>query len=91
MVLKLKSGFSIRKIDDTWIAIPVGDRTNDVAGPITLNETAHYIWNILAGGTTVDDLLQKVTDEYDIDKDTALNSINAFIGSLRAKDLLEEC
>lgn len=88
--MKIKSGFAKRKIADSNIVVPVGKATNDFNGMITLNESGSFFWDCLTSETSVDEVVKKVTSEYDIDENTARKDIENFIDMLRNNNLLEE-
>lgn len=88
--MKIKSGFAKRKIADSNIVVPVGKATNDFNGMITLNESGSFFWDCLTSETSVDEVVKKVTSEYDIDENTARKDIENFVYMLRNNNLLEE-
>lgn len=88
--MKIKSGFAKRKIADSNIVVPVGKATNDFNGMITLNESGSFFWDCLTSDTSVDEVVKKVTSEYDIDENTARKDIENFVDMLRNNNLLEE-
>lgn len=88
--MKIKSGFAKRKIADSNIVVPVGKATNDFNGMITLNESGSFFWDCLTSNTSVDEVVKKVTSEYDIDENTARKDIENFVDMLRNNNLLEE-
>ena len=88
--MKIKSGFAKRKIADSNIVVPVGKATNDFNGMITLNESGSFFWDCLTSDTSVDEVVKKVTSEYDIDETTARKDIENFVDMLRNNNLLEE-
>lgn len=88
--MKIKSGFAKRKIADSNIVVPVGKATNDFNGMITLNESGSFFWDCLTSETSVDEVVKKVTSEYDIDENTARKDTENFVDMLRNNNLLEE-
>lgn len=88
--MKIKSGFAKRKIADSNIVVPVGKATNDFNGMITLNESGSFFWDCLTSDTSVEEVVKKVTSEYDIDENTARKDIENFVDMLRNNNLLEE-
>ena len=88
--MSIKSGFAKRKIADSNIVVPVGKATNDFNGMITLNESGSFFWDCLTSDTSVDEVVKKVTSEYDIDENTARKDIENFVDMLRNNNLLEE-
>ena len=78
--MKIKDGFILRKIADTYMVIAVGDAAKDFGGMISLNETGAFLWEKLEGGCDNEKTLVKaLTDEYDVDEVTALRDVKAFM------------
>ena len=89
MDMKVKEGFVVRKIGKQYMAVPVGGRTRDFAGVITLNETGAFLWEKLENDTTKEDLLKAMLDEYEVTEDIAKKDIDNFITKLKDGNLLE--
>lgn len=87
--MKIKDGYLAREVAGSKIVVPVGERTVDFNGIITLNETAGFLWDRLATGAEKAELLTAMLAEYDIDEATASADIDAFITKLKDADLLE--
>lgn len=88
--MKIKSGFMTRKIGDKIVGVPVGERTNDFNGMINLNDTGLFIWKCLENETTVEEISEKLTTEYDIDFETAMKATNNFVNQLKKHKFIEE-
>ncbi len=86
--MKIKDGFILKQVVDTYVVVPVGDNLVDFAAMISLNETGAFLWDCLKEDITVDGLADKMCGEYNIDKDTALADINEFILTLKNQNLL---
>lgn len=86
--MKIKSGFLLRNVADKNIVVPVGAQL-DFSGMLTLNDTAAFLWNNLSEDTTKEDLLKKLTAEYDADSETAKNDIESFLQKLSSLGILE--
>ena len=54
------------------------------------NRTAGVVWEMLEPGATRDELAQRLSAEFDIDHDRALNDVDGFLAELRAAGLLAE-
>ena len=87
--MKIKDNLLIREIAGTWIVVPIGQRVIEFNGLMTLNEIGVFIWKKLERETTVAELTKSVTDEYNIDEQTAINDIEEFIAKLIEKDLID--
>ena len=90
MIMKVKSGFVLRKIGGQYIAVPVGSRTRELHGMIALNETGAFLWKKLETEQTTDSLTSKLTDEYEIDTQHAHESVEKFLKLLTENNVLEK-
>lgn len=81
--MKIKKGFTVRNIAGSDIVVPVGNAEKIFNGMITLNESGAFFWNALLKDTTVDEVVKKVTSEYDVDEERAKADVEKFIEQLR--------
>lgn len=88
--MKIKKGFTVRNIAGSDIVVPVGNAEKIFNGMITLNESGAFFWNALLKDTTVDEVVKKVTSEYDVDEERAKADVEKFIEQLRKNNLIEE-
>ena len=86
--MRIIEGFIKTEIADKTVVIPVGDKTVDFSGIISLNETGAFLWDLLLSDVTRDTLTAALLNEYEIGKDTAEKDIDAFLQALREKDVL---
>jgi len=54
-----------------------------------LNEAGAKIWQLLNGKKTIGEITDVIVDEYDVDKDKALNSVNRHIKKLIKEKMVE--
>ena len=87
--MKIKSGFVLKNIADSYIVVSVGDRVKEFNGVITLNETGVFLWKKLEIGATEEELVKALLSEYDVDEATAKNDVASFIGKLTEAKLLK--
>lgn len=87
--MKIKDGFVLRKVADSFVAVAVGERSVDFNAMITTNETGAFLWKKLQNDTTEEELLTALTDEYDVDAETAKADISEFLQKLRDGELLD--
>lgn len=88
--MKIKEGFLLREIAGSWIVVPMGQRVVEFNGLISLNDSGAYLWRKLEeniGGE--EELVTLLTNEYDVDEDTARLDVNEFLASIREKGLVE--
>ena len=88
MILKIKEGFIVREILDSYMAVPVGERTREVHGVIALNETGAFLWKMLEEDTSEDKLIASMVKEYEITEKTAKDDIKEYLSFLREKGWL---
>ena len=89
MVYKLKSGFILRKIGDQIMAVPVGAQTSHIHGMIALSESGELLWNALVNGAEEEGLAELLTENYEVDRETALNDVRLFLQGLKEQGALE--
>lgn len=88
--MKIKDGFIVREILDSYMAVPVGERTREVHGVIALNETGAFLWKMLEENTSEDKLIASMVKEYEITEKTAKDDIKEYLSFLREKGWLYE-
>lgn len=88
-VYKIKEGYIVRNILDEYIIVPIGEAASDDTYVMSVNESGHFLWSLLESGATVELLLEKMLEEYEVDEETAQNDINKFVTLLNEKNILE--
>lgn len=88
--MRIVPGFVVRQIAGEVIAVPAGPAAHRLSGLAALNETGHFLFELLQTEQTEDSLLQAVLDEYDIDPDTARGDIDEFLALLRENQMLDD-
>lgn len=86
MTLKIKRN---PEIDDADID---GDKVMmniDKGQYYMINEIGSDIWSILENEITIEELLNKLIDKYDIDKETCKTDVIEFLGRLSDEELIE--
>ncbi len=86
--MKIREGFMLREIADIWVVVPLGQRVVEFNGIMTLSETGAFIWRLLEGGAEVDNIIDSIMHEYEIDRATAKEDIEEFIGHISEKGLI---
>ena len=87
--MKIKDGFMLREIADTWIVVPLRERVIEFNSMITLNGSAALIWKKLEAGADLNEIVACITNEYDIDAHTAMDDVNQFVSKIANKGLIE--
>ena len=88
--MRIKDGFVIDKVGDSYFAVAVGETANEFNAIVKMNEAGAFLWNQLTSGDpTPRDLLDATVGEYGIDESVAKRDIAAFLNKLKAEGLLE--
>jgi len=88
--MKLKYGYVLREIADSYVVVPVGNGVADFEGIITLNEVGAFLWENLKQDTDEAALLKALTNEYYVDEATAKADIAAFVAKAKENALLDD-
>ena len=87
--MKIKEDFILREVADSYVVVPVNKMTLDFNGIINLNETGAFLFELLQKGAERDELVDKMLEEYDVDREKAEADIDVFIQKVRDADVLE--
>ena len=87
--MKLKQKFVLREIADDFILIPIQEADDNFCGIITLNETSAFIWKQIEERRDKEQILELLMQEYNVDKETAIEDIEVFLNKLIKLGILE--
>lgn len=88
--MKLKSEFVLRNFSDKFFAVPVNDSADSNNILITMNSTGAFVFNLLQNEVSYNDVIDKLTEKYDIDQATAKDDFDAFLTKVREVGMLDE-
>lgn len=88
--MKLHGEFILRQVLDDVLAIPVGQTALNMNGMILLNDVSKVIWNCLKEETSVEAIVNAVTDAFEVSAEEAELDIQEFLNKMRNAGLLEE-
>lgn len=87
--MKIKEGFILRNVAGSNVVVPVGQATVDFNGMMSLNDTGAFLFDKLTKGTTEEQLIRDLMDEYSIDKGLATKDVKDFIEKVESEGLFE--
>jgi aspartate aminotransferase-like enzyme len=88
--MKLNEGYKVREIAGEHVIIKQGRFGADMTKVIALNPTSLLLWEQLQGKEfEVADIATILTDNYDVDIDTATKDAAAWVEKLRECDLVK--
>lgn len=82
--------FIKRKIATQYVIVAVGAATKKFNGMISVNETGSFIWDALETDISMDTLVEKITENYEIDADTARAHATEFLNTLKGVGAIAE-
>lgn len=88
--MKLKSEFVLGSFSDNFFAVSVNNSADSDNVFITMNSTGEFVFNLLQNEISYDEVINKLTDKYDIDEDTAKDDFDIFLAKLREAGILDE-
>lgn len=87
--MKRKGIFNVKFIDDSIVAVSA-EETDGGRKAVRLNETGLFLWKLLISDTDTNKLTKALTEEYNVDENTAKSDVEHFVEKLRNSDLLDE-
>ena len=89
--MKIKEGFVLRSIGDTYRVVVEGLAQIDFSKIVSLNSTAAYLWKALQGKEfSTDDVRDLLLAQYDVDEKTASADAAALVDKWDEAGLLEK-
>ena len=80
--MKIKDDFYMKEVAGLNVVVATGDTAENMNSMINLNETATFLWRQLENDTTKEELIKKLTQDYDVDYKRASKSVDNFIAKL---------
>lgn len=87
--MKIAKEFILREIAGECVLIPTGTTTQEFNGLITLSDTAKFIWENMEKVDSLDEMVKSITDEYEVDEETARRDVIGFISQLLQTGFVE--
>lgn len=75
-------------IDNDYLLIPVVEETMDMNNIYGISDVGAFIWDNIDSSNTINDIIQKVVQEYDITQEIALNDVTAFLNECLLNNIL---
>ena len=80
--MRRNTNFILREIAGENILVATGKAAEVFNGMITLNEVASFICSNIDECNTVDKLISRILDEFEIDEETARKDVESFTNEL---------
>ena len=86
--MKLRYKFATQKVGSGVVAVAIEEDALKYSEILRMNSTGAFILEQLQKDISFDDLIEKMLQKYDTDKETAAKVLLNFLGILTAKELL---
>ena len=88
--MKTKKGFNLRQVCGENVIVAEGVENIDFSSIISMNESSAYLWNNIQGKEfDKNDLVELLTQEYDVDADTAAKVVEALVAQWLKAGIIE--
>ena len=86
--MKKTEGYIVKRLEDEYLVLPTGKRTEEVNEVISLSETAGFIYLHAEEAENIDELAQIVGEEYGIDSSEVYEDVKSVVKTLQDKRIL---
>lgn len=87
--MKAKFTFEIMELDDSMVAVPVGDGAEQFRGVLKVNDTAAAILKLLEQETSEDAIVASLMKEYSGEKGEICGYVHEYIENLKSEGIVE--
>ncbi len=88
--MKTKKGFNLCQVCGENVIVAEGVENIDFSSIISMNESSAYLWNNIQGKEfDKNDLVELLTQEYDVDADTAAKDVEALVAQWLKAGIIE--
>lgn len=86
--MKKKLDFVLREIAGDLLLVPTGKTALDLNGMLTLNEVGGEIWKLLDEVETEEEIVDRLQEEYEVEREELQKDVREFIGKLQELGIL---
>ena len=88
--MRIKEGFILREMGETFAAVPVEGESKQFYGMIQLNETGAFLWRNMEKECSEKQLVATLMETYDVDEAQAKKDVSAVVEKFRKAGILVE-
>ncbi len=86
--MRLKYQFETMELDDSVVAVPVGEGANYFHGVVKLNGTAALLMDLLKEERTEEELIEILENEYEVSREIIAADVHKCVSDFMEKGLL---
>lgn len=80
--MKLKEGYVLKQVADSWVVLPFGEELLNFNGMLNLNDSGAMLWHVLEKDCRVEALTEALLSEYNVTKEQAAIDAEEFLRKL---------
>ncbi len=88
--MKIRDGFITRKIGETYYAVCFDESSPIGNGMMKLSNSAYFVWGMLEKGSTEEDILEAMKENFDAEEEVLRRDLSAFLATLREHKIIVE-
>lgn len=88
--MKTNDNFILRRIGDDCVLIPVKEAAQNFNGMIHLTPSAAFMFEEIDKSNSLNEIVEKVVEEYEVDEETARNDVFGFLHELYIRGIIQE-
>lgn len=89
-MIQIRPGYSLRNVLDMYVVMGTGKEAYTPNRIMSVNETGAFLWALMEKGVERAELIERMTNEYDVSAETAASDVDSFIAQLKEKNLIHD-
>jgi hypothetical protein len=77
-----------RQVGSEWILVPIRRSPDSLDFVYTLDEVAAFVWELIDGKHSIDEIVTRLSAEFDVDYDIAIRDVESLLADLAAESLI---
>lgn len=86
--MKTNEQYILRNVAGENVLIPIGEVSQHFNGMIHLTGTAAFIWEQVDRADSLEAIIQRLQEVYDVDEETARRDVYGFLGELYKRGMV---
>ena len=86
--MKKAEGYIMKRLEDEYVILPYGKKTEEVREVVTLSETAGFIYENAEQAENIEQLAELVGKEYGVDTSLVYTDVSEVVETLQKKGIL---
>ncbi len=87
--MKINKEMTLRTVAGESILVPNANVVLDLNGLFIITETGAFIWQLLPNAENQEEIVNKLLEEYEIDRETAEKDVAEFLEKLRGFGIID--